>query len=1392
MKLLFRKGLSLGIVVMLVIITFAGVSLNAGAKKNTSDEVKPDTQAVSNEDPEEPYGPEAVITFDPETRQIEVYGEDEHDNYVEVVQTVLQEAKREKTVLYTLTNDAGETLELTLKFKYSKNKEGKIEVTILEPGDVPGKPAEFKDPSFNIDYKVDKRTGEINKLTQTIIVNNHFKSKADYQSSRDETRIEYSESGRRLISEELGGLALFNLKTDNGGYTLSLMVDGVEERMEELLRGDFRITPAQLVAYEELQINSAKPCQVRFGDLSGVPEYISGSWESDPDVASPGDNALDFIDTYSALFRLDPRTDSHSVVSVSSSRLGLTNVKLQQEYNDIPVFGAEFIVHLDRSGDIVYMNGNFVPGIDIGTTSRISAEEAQRYAKLDLLAKDSRILFSSISTPELSVYDTTVLNRYSESTSTLTWFMIIKTKNPVGIWYYFVNTEDGSIVEAWDNYKGESSSMPWSTLLYQREPGAINEAFNILFKDTSDTRTAFVSPRWDGDFDHMDYFQVYESRYDPANTNYGVSENSAIITKLILLMAYGGAHYGTDIEPLGVYKTKEVLMATFRDSGLCSSSSIKEFRDVMCETSDDMKDGGLAGINSSNCNAINSAWGVIGVKKISQTLFGETIGNYDRFGWSLAKGDFNNDSFEDLAVGVPYEDTDEINDGAVTIFYGTIDGLSKTDTEKLTQTMAGLTNEEYDKFGWSLASGDFDGDGFDDLAVGIPHKNWAGKSDSGLVVVFYGTTGGLIPKPTGFPPTKVPPITDIIQQTFAGPSHGNGDKFGWALTVGDFNNDSIDDLAVGVPYKNIVYSNSGAVLVYYGNEGYGLVPDSIFFPPLAGAEYIFELHAGIINQPHDHFGYALASGDFNNDSFDDLAVGIPGMDWFSKYSNGRVAIIYGSEYGLLPVVDRELLGQNLADVDAEDGDRFGWSLAAGDLNGDSFDDLAVGIPHKDYNIKDDGLVIIFYSVGEDGLLTGTLSGPIIFVNANTSLFQQRTAGASNEYEDKFGWRLTIANFDGDSYDDLAVGVPYEDYAGKLNNGVVDVLYGSNVSGKARMGSWRSYWLAQSYFGGVEQGQDKFGYSLVGGDFNGDGKDELAVGAPWEDFYDIIKNCGAVYVRTLEPALPWVNATAAIVYSEDYNCVMGIKKPDERLDIASTTKIMTALLAIERTLLPEDHEDYLNLSDNLTVGPEGNFKPGSYMRGNLTTGDVLTLENLLYGLMLPSGNDASVVIAEHISGPNSWDDGAFCDLMNTRAAELGMTNTQFKNSWGTTTPGHYSTTRDLAKLTVAAFNYQLFKDIVGTTSIWTSDWIDANGTAKTAKQVNTNKLLYNATYKYNGCTGVKTGTTTAAGQCLVSSATRGDENIIAVVLHSATYYGGPPNRYTDSHILLDYGFEADYP
>jgi D-alanyl-D-alanine carboxypeptidase (penicillin-binding protein 5/6) len=150
-------------------------------------------------------------------------------------------------------------------------------------------------------------------------------------------------------------------------------------------------------------------------------------------------------------------------------------------------------------------------------------------------------------------------------------------------------------------------------------------------------------------------------------------------------------------------------------------------------------------------------------------------------------------------------------------------------------------------------------------------------------------------------------------------------------------------------------------------------------------------------------------------------------------------------------------------------------------------------------------------------------------------------------------------------------------------------------------------------------------------------------------------------------------------------------------------------------------------------------------------------------------------------------------MNIRAAELGLTNTQFKNPHGRDTYGHYSTARDLARLGDFAMTYPLFARIVNTTSQNTSSWKDIFGNDRNTMQYVTNKLLKSwNSYYYPEANGIKTGTTDNAGQCLVSSASSGGKNIIGVTLHSTTYHGGPPDRYTDSHILLDYGFESNYP
>jgi D-alanyl-D-alanine carboxypeptidase (penicillin-binding protein 5/6) len=212
----------------------------------------------------------------------------------------------------------------------------------------------------------------------------------------------------------------------------------------------------------------------------------------------------------------------------------------------------------------------------------------------------------------------------------------------------------------------------------------------------------------------------------------------------------------------------------------------------------------------------------------------------------------------------------------------------------------------------------------------------------------------------------------------------------------------------------------------------------------------------------------------------------------------------------------------------------------------------------------------------------------------------------------------------------------------------------------------------------------------------------------------------------------------------------------RMYPASITKMMTALLALENGRL----EEYVEVS------PEAANQPGSSMY--LSSGDVFTLEDLLYGLMLNSGNDAAWAIAEHIGG----DAETFFDMMNRRAQEIGAINTRYRNPHGLTDPNHYTTAFDLALIARTCLRHPYFRNLVATKE---KDVLDATEEVR-LQLANTNRLLW----VYLGADGVKTGTTESAGQCLVASATRDGMRLLAVVLNSA-------DRWSDAARLLDYGF-----
>jgi D-alanyl-D-alanine carboxypeptidase (penicillin-binding protein 5/6) len=230
--------------------------------------------------------------------------------------------------------------------------------------------------------------------------------------------------------------------------------------------------------------------------------------------------------------------------------------------------------------------------------------------------------------------------------------------------------------------------------------------------------------------------------------------------------------------------------------------------------------------------------------------------------------------------------------------------------------------------------------------------------------------------------------------------------------------------------------------------------------------------------------------------------------------------------------------------------------------------------------------------------------------------------------------------------------------------------------------------------------------------------------------------------------PELTAQSVVLVDLDSGQTLFALRPDDPLPPASTAKLMTALVVLQRA----------DLDDVVTISPAAANTSGSRM--GLTVGQALTVRELLYGLLLPSGNDAAVALAEHVAGSET----DFVDLMNEQAAVLGLQATHFTGPHGMDAAGQTSSASDLMAVTKAALQYPFFEQVIATRSA------EVGGMALT----NTNELLG----RYPGVDGVKTGTSDAGGECLVASATRQGHRLLAIVL-------GSRDRYTDAMALFDF-------
>ncbi|MHC1764558.1 MAG: hypothetical protein AB9869_09650 [Verrucomicrobiia bacterium] len=445
----------------------------------------------------------------------------------------------------------------------------------------------------------------------------------------------------------------------------------------------------------------------------------------------------------------------------------------------------------------------------------------------------------------------------------------------------------------------------------------------------------------------------------------------------------------------------------------------------------------------------------------------------------VARGDFNGDGFADLAVGVPQEDVTSgksafSNAGVVNVIYGSADGLvanspSVPVAQVWHQNVFGLADlvESGDRFGAALAAGDFNGDGNSDLAIGVPgEKNPAGERVGG-VHVLYGSGAGL---------TTTGDQLFLANASSSQPSSPVFPSSGLSLGWGDFNGDGYGDLSIEARGANSAFNTASLVRILLGSAG-GL--------STSGQQLIsLPTDVGLITESGYLVDLALSAGDFNQDGRADLVVGAR-FGVVGNRSAGKVLIFPGvSPTGVgtsSQVLSQPLTGSNLDEI-AESGDSFGAALAVGDFDGDTFPDLAVGVPGEDNGrigeiavpnaISNGGSVDVFYGAG--GVLTVN-NRQIIYDFVVTV----GNGGPGPGQNDRLGTALAAGDFDHDGFKDLAIGAPGETLSGAASAGAVEVFYGEadGLAGPPQF--WHEGNVNQ---GGAPTAGDRFGETLTAWNF----------------------------------------------------------------------------------------------------------------------------------------------------------------------------------------------------------------------------------------------------------------------------------------------------------------------